>query len=50
LGFREIISVASFEERMRLYGKTRDYWANKDYGLEEWVGSAGRRRPVRTRG
>jgi len=49
LGFREIISVPSFEERMRLYKQTRDYWATTDHGLEDWVDSARVRRPVAAR-
>lgn len=46
LGFKEITSVLSFEQRMALYQKTRDYWANADHGLDEWVGRAGFRRPL----
>ncbi|KAF2676612.1 hypothetical protein K458DRAFT_180541 [Lentithecium fluviatile CBS 122367] len=49
LGFREILAVSSFEERMALYKKTREYWANADHGLEEWVGRAAVRRPVVSR-
>lgn len=41
LGFREIIAVPSFAERMSLYKKTRDYWAHTDHGLNEWVHKAG---------
>lgn len=37
LGFREILVVSSFAERMALYKKTRDYWAHADHGLDEWV-------------
>ncbi|KAK7187322.1 uncharacterized protein CC84DRAFT_1200641 [Paraphaeosphaeria sporulosa] len=37
LGFREILAVSSFSERMALYKKTRDYWAHADHGLVEWV-------------
>jgi hypothetical protein len=37
-GFQEILSVSSFQERMLLYKKTREYWATADHGLEEWVG------------
>lgn len=37
LGFREILAVSSFSERMALYKRTRDYWAHADHGLGEWV-------------
>jgi hypothetical protein len=43
LGFREILAVSSFSERMALYKKTRDYWAYADHGLEEWVDRTGPR-------
>lgn len=43
LGFREILAVSSFAERMSLYKKTRDYWAHADHGLNEWVDKAGPR-------
>ncbi|KAF1973362.1 hypothetical protein BU23DRAFT_640501 [Bimuria novae-zelandiae CBS 107.79] len=43
LGFREILTVSSFAERMALYKKTRDYWAHADHGLNEWVGKKGAR-------
>lgn len=29
--------MGGFEERMRLYGRAREYWAWADHGLEEWV-------------
>ncbi|KAF2445535.1 hypothetical protein P171DRAFT_267181 [Karstenula rhodostoma CBS 690.94] len=37
LGFREILAVSSFSERMSLYKKTREYWAHANHGLGEWV-------------
>ncbi|ORY15990.1 hypothetical protein BCR34DRAFT_584693 [Clohesyomyces aquaticus] len=43
LGFREIIAVRSFKDRMMLYKRTREYWAYADHGLEEWVGRASAR-------
>jgi hypothetical protein len=46
LGFKEIVAVKSFDERMALYKRTRDYWASADHGLEEWIGSVGVRRPL----
>ncbi|KAF2788211.1 hypothetical protein K505DRAFT_366678 [Melanomma pulvis-pyrius CBS 109.77] len=46
MGFKEIIAVSSFEQRMALYKKTREYWATADHGLDEWVGKAGTRRPM----
>lgn len=43
LGFREILARPSFEERMALYTRTREYWARADHGLGEWVGRVGGR-------
>jgi hypothetical protein len=40
LGFQEILRVKSFEERMALYKRARDYWAGTDHGLGDWVGRA----------
>ncbi|KAF2115327.1 hypothetical protein BDV96DRAFT_646338 [Lophiotrema nucula] len=40
MGFKEILAVKSFEERMALYEKTRRYWASADHGLEDWIGRA----------
>lgn len=40
LPFKEILAVSSFSERMAMYKKTRDYWANADHGLVEWTGRA----------
>jgi hypothetical protein len=42
MGFKEIMAVKSFAERMECYRKTREYWAKADHGLGEWVGKAGR--------
>ncbi|KAF2001371.1 hypothetical protein P154DRAFT_619394 [Amniculicola lignicola CBS 123094] len=46
LGFKEILKVESFEERMALYKRTREYWATADHGLGEWVGRVGNARGV----
>jgi hypothetical protein len=46
LGFKEILAVKSFSERMELYKKTRDYWATADHGLDEWVGRSAVRQPL----
>ncbi|KAF2260767.1 hypothetical protein CC78DRAFT_385311 [Lojkania enalia] len=44
LGFREIMEVAGFEERMAAYRQAREYWAGADHGLGAWVeGAVGRR-------
>jgi len=42
LGFKEIAALPSLEERLRVYRRTREYWAGVDHGLGEWVGRAGR--------
>ncbi|KAL1595104.1 hypothetical protein SLS60_009791 [Paraconiothyrium brasiliense] len=47
LGFREILAVSSFAERMALYKKTREYWAHADHGLGEWVDRKGTRTAFR---
>ncbi|KAF2272183.1 uncharacterized protein EI97DRAFT_462190 [Westerdykella ornata] len=44
VGFQEIMKVESLEKRMRLYRKTREYWAKADHGLEGWMVEVGRRR------
>ncbi|KAF2661748.1 hypothetical protein K491DRAFT_385041 [Lophiostoma macrostomum CBS 122681] len=49
LGFKEILAVRSFSERMALYQKTRDYWASADHGLDEWVERAAVRKPLAAR-
>lgn len=38
--FKDILAVQSFADRMAMYKKTRDYWANADHGLLEWTGRA----------
>ncbi|KAF2795510.1 hypothetical protein K505DRAFT_11427 [Melanomma pulvis-pyrius CBS 109.77] len=40
LGFREIVTMKSPSERIATYNKTRDYWANADHGLNDWIASA----------
>ncbi|KAF2205227.1 hypothetical protein GQ43DRAFT_488243 [Delitschia confertaspora ATCC 74209] len=42
LGFKEIMRISSLEERMKLYRRTREYWAQADHGLNEWVWSVRR--------
>lgn len=37
LGFKDILAVRSFEERMQHYQKARQYWAHADHGLMEWT-------------
>ncbi|KAJ4375017.1 hypothetical protein N0V83_002096 [Neocucurbitaria cava] len=49
LGFKEILAVQTFAERMALYKKTREYWASADHGLMEWTGRVGAPRLVPTR-
>ncbi|KAF2711268.1 hypothetical protein K504DRAFT_465038 [Pleomassaria siparia CBS 279.74] len=46
VGFKDILAVKSFEERMQLYKRTREYWAHTSHGLDEWVVGAGRGRPM----
>ena len=47
LGFREILAVKSFTERMEMYQRARQYWANANHGLDEWVGATtAPRRPI----
>lgn len=46
MGFKEIVAIKSFEERMMLYKKTRDYWASANHGLDQWIGNAITRRPL----
>ena len=43
MGFREILAVPSFAERMALYKKMREYWAYNDHGLNDWTSKAGGR-------
>jgi hypothetical protein len=40
LGFRDIANIKSHSERLASYNKTRDYWANADHGLSDWLASA----------
>jgi len=37
LPFQEIMAERSFDERMTMYKKTREYWAHVDHGLVEWT-------------
>lgn len=37
LGFKEIAAMQHLKDRMALYEKTRDYWANAEHGLAEWT-------------
>lgn len=46
LGFKEILAVSSYAERMALYKKTREYWAHADHGLGDWVEKVGSHRPL----
>lgn len=47
--FNEIMAVQSYKDRMMLYEKTRDYWANAEHGLAEWTGRSGGPRTVQLR-
>lgn len=49
LGFKEITAIQNCKDRMTLYEKTRDYWANAEHGLAEWTGRAGGPRTVQLR-
>lgn len=40
LGFRDIANIKSASERVVTYNNTRDYWANADHGLNDWIASA----------
>ena len=40
LGFRDIVNMKSTPERITNYNKTRDYWAQADHGLGDWIASA----------
>ncbi|KAF2853857.1 hypothetical protein T440DRAFT_292047 [Plenodomus tracheiphilus IPT5] len=44
--FKEIMAVDSFAERMKLYEKTRTYWAYADHGLVDWTGRAAAPKPA----
>ncbi|KAF2631489.1 hypothetical protein BU25DRAFT_407141 [Macroventuria anomochaeta] len=49
MGFKEIAAMQSYKDRMALYEKTRDYWANAEHGLAEWTGRTGGPRTVQLR-
>jgi hypothetical protein len=49
LGFKDIIAVRSFAERMRHYERAREYWAHADHGLLEWTESASGSKITQTR-
>jgi hypothetical protein len=49
MGFKEIAAMQSYRDRMALYEKTRDYWANAEHGLAEWTGRSGGPRTVQLR-
>lgn len=49
LGFKEILAVQSLADRMALYKKTREYWANADHGLMEWTERAATPRMITAR-
>lgn len=40
LGSREISNIKSPPERIDTYNVTREYWANADHGLQDWISSA----------
>ncbi|KAF2653575.1 hypothetical protein K491DRAFT_694637 [Lophiostoma macrostomum CBS 122681] len=40
LGYRDIVNMKSTSERIATFNKTRDYWANTDHGLGDWMSSA----------
>lgn len=48
-GFKEILAMKHYKDRMALYEKTRDYWANAEHGLAEWTGRTGGPRAVQLR-
>lgn len=48
-GFQEIAATQSYKERMALYEKARDYWANAEHGLAEWTGRTGGPRTMQLR-
>jgi hypothetical protein len=49
IGFKEIAAMQSYADRMALYEKTRNYWANAEHGLAEWTGRTGGPRTVQLR-
>lgn len=48
-GFKEILAVKHYKDRMALYESTRDYWANAEHGLAEWTGRSGGPRMVQSK-
>ncbi|KAF2003814.1 hypothetical protein P154DRAFT_519732 [Amniculicola lignicola CBS 123094] len=40
LGGRDIAAMKSSSERIATYNRTREYWANADHGLSDWISSA----------
>lgn len=46
MGFKEIAATRSYKDRMLLYEKARNYWANAEHGLAEWTGRTGGPRTV----
>ncbi|KAF1931911.1 uncharacterized protein M421DRAFT_417646 [Didymella exigua CBS 183.55] len=49
MGFKDIAAVRNYEDRMALYERTRDYWANAEHGLAEWTGRTGGPRTLQLR-
>lgn len=49
LGFKEIAAMRSYKDRMVLYERTREYWANAEHGLAEWTGRTGGPRTLQLR-
>lgn len=49
LSFKEIVAMQEYKDRMELYEKTRNYWANAEHGLAEWTGRTGGPRTVQLR-
>ncbi|XPS97553.1 hypothetical protein M3J09_006779 [Ascochyta lentis] len=49
MGFKEITAIKSYRDRMALYEKTRNYWANAEHGLAEWTGRTGGPRTTQLR-
>ena len=47
--FNNILAIRSHKDRMLLYEKTRNYWANAEHGLAEWTGRSGGPRTVQLR-
>jgi hypothetical protein len=47
--FKDILAIQNYKDRMALYEKTRNYWANAEHGLAEWTGRSGGPRTVQLR-